>query len=175
MYPASISHVQDAVMQEPNTETRLSASIDNDVGSTNPLDMRSRRSLPSTPSKRKQVEVQGRSTGGKLPRISRDAREISLRSANRNGDVYAVPRSPTIPLNAGRSGTFWTERFRESTQNTDDSYRPILRDNTIETETMIDENEIAADAIGKSCGSAKYAIHIILTLPCRLAHAVAAY
>ncbi|CAO2650722.1 Nn.00g020140.m01.CDS01 [Neocucurbitaria sp. VM-36] len=128
----------------PNASIEGSVGISPEMGTGLPL----KHTHLSSPTKRKAPDAQDPYSVGKLPKLSREAGTISIPSQVVQRDVYSVPRSPTIPLVQAPLGSLTgRQRWKGSSQNTDATYMPPPRGFTAETETVVDEDETAADAI----------------------------
>ncbi|KAF1841126.1 uncharacterized protein K460DRAFT_198851 [Cucurbitaria berberidis CBS 394.84] len=153
MYSAPESRgndAQSADFRAESTDTRIYADdaesiiTNSQVATDPPL----KRTPPGPSSKRKAPDVQGPYSSSKLPKVSRKARITPALFRERQRDVYSVPRSPTLPLDAAPlTSPNRRPRWKESTQDSDATYMPPPRGFTAETETVVDGDEAVADAM----------------------------
>ncbi|KAF2856065.1 hypothetical protein T440DRAFT_412903, partial [Plenodomus tracheiphilus IPT5] len=93
----------------------------------------------TTPSKRKAIDIDEGASNGKLPKTCKTARSTQVPVRRQDRDPYSIPRSPTAVANRVAE-SFVQQRIRESSYNTDRTWRP--RDETAETETIADVGEV---------------------------------
>lgn len=121
----------------------------------------SKRMSPWSPNKRKAQNSDAHNLTSKLKKVSKDAQPKSNSFRIPQRDLYSVPRSPTLPLQATHlAHRFGVHRHRESTQDTDATYMPQTRDMTVDTDTVVDGDELAADAIGRIPASKRVSIDL---------------
>ncbi|KAJ4367326.1 hypothetical protein N0V83_006907 [Neocucurbitaria cava] len=129
--------------QRRNANTEDNASDNIDMGTGPPL-----KPILCSPTKRKAPGAQDPHSAGKLQKLSREAGTPSIPSGMLQGDVYSVPRSPTLPAgDAPLRSLAERQRCKGGGQNTDATCMPSPRGVTAETETIADDDEAAADAI----------------------------
>ena len=93
--------------------------------------------------KRKAINTSTQTPPGKLPRVSKNAREIPMPMRDLRGDVFAYPKSPLAPQDLDQSsGFFAARRHREGTNDTDMTYMPPPT--TAETDVSMGQDEISA-------------------------------
>lgn len=101
----------------------------------------------TTPSKRKAQGFHERTPSGKLPKPSKGARTVPVLTQR---DPYSIPISPPPTANPNRMSF---ERRRETTCDTDKTWMP--REETADTETVVDGEEVLPGEVGKSSDSSK--------------------
>jgi hypothetical protein len=101
----------------------------------------------TTPNKRKSLSFQGQSASGKLQKVLKEARATTGPPRVRPRDVYSGPRSSTPLVQARLVGV--DLRYQEDdTDRADLTWEPS-REETAETETVVDPDEVMIDTQGQ--------------------------
>ncbi|KAF1946103.1 hypothetical protein EJ02DRAFT_367925 [Clathrospora elynae] len=135
----------------PTPEPRGQAALSNSASRGPESAAAPRFTETTTPCKRKAPSLHEQTPNGKLPKPSKAVRTIPVPFREQRRDMYSILRSPTAPLNLGRS-LLENQRQRESTHGADTTWVP--REATAETETVVDGDEVAPEELDSILQSA---------------------